>query len=211
MTMFNSISNVSQYGIENSMMVILTRNNYLLYGLKALINSMTPKLLNETSRFYDVMHVKTTEDLSAIQLKKGQGNILITDFDPRLCAISKGKSFESIFEAFDGIMVIKNTRHPEENSTVCLSLQASISQIRRRILNTVKNAILVKEPVSQSEQLFTLDEALLLNFIIKGFQPETIASILKLDVKQVYARRSRLYRKAGVKSLQELYNQISCM
>lgn len=207
-------TDVSKHSIETSLIVIITKNYYLFRGLKALIDSMMPKFLMETSRLYDVIHAQNDSSLNANALQKGRGHILISDSDPRLCAISKGKYPDDLIRLFDGIMIFKANESTEEKNVVTLSLLSGISHVRRCLLSTVKRTVPdpeAPESASRLEQIFTLDEALLLNLVIKGFQPEMIARILNIGLKQVYARRTRLYRKVGVKSLQELYNQINCM
>ncbi|HDS6850969.1 TPA: hypothetical protein QH025_001174 [Enterobacter cancerogenus] len=210
--MYDCKNNKNQSPLGNSTIVVVTLNHYLFHGLKALMASITPKLLSENSMFYDVICVNSIEDLNNNKITKEKGNILITDFDPRLCVASKkDRSVDAILGLFDGITFISKLHDYNNEVPLFLSSHASLDETCSRLLEITRRTLSGQMPsVQQIHQYLSHDEALLLSLIMNGFQPPMMAKMLKMNVKQIYAHRSRLYRKAGVKSLQELYTQLGC-
>jgi len=210
--MYDCKNNKNPTPVGNSTIAIVTLNHYLFYGLKALVASISPRLLSENSRFYDVIRVNNIDELDARKISKDKGNILITDFDPRLCVgKKKDRSAETVLALFDGVTFISKIHSYSKETPLFLHSHARLDETCACLLEITRRALSGQMPsVQQIHQYLSHDEALLLSLIMNGFQPPMMAKVLKMNIKQIYAQRSRLYRKVGVKSLQELYTQLGC-
>lgn len=205
--MLKDIENNENGNVSNGIIIIATKNYYLFYALKTLITSMSPDLLSKTSMLYDVINVKDILTLETFDAAREKNNILITDYDFRLCSHEQIKRLRNITRSFRGIACITSSSSMDISENMSIPQQSGIRIVRTLLFDII--ATITTACTNRPEEMLnflTPSEAQLLKLIMVGMRPDTIARQLQINVKTFYALRSRLYRKTGVRSLQELYN-----
>lgn len=195
--------------VANGTIVILTRDRYLFYGLKSLINALAPELLSKTSTLYDVVNVQELMTVQSWDTFLSERNILIADYDIRLAADGNLALLSEVVKRFKGVVIIADALEAQGSKELFIPRQGSVDEVRSRLLDVIRIITTGRARAPQDMLNFlTNREMKLLKLIMSGTELSHIARMLEMNVKTVYAHRSRLYKKAGVSSLQQLYTRL---
>ncbi|QRY01465.1 helix-turn-helix transcriptional regulator [Raoultella planticola] len=193
----------------NCTVVILTRDRYLFYGLKSLFELLAPKLLSKTSMFFDVVNMKNLNTIMTKSPLSGEKHILIADYDVRFCTDECKNIMKDVLKKFEGIIIMSDEIAIQGGGAFILAKKSKIEDMKRNLLGIIQltTAGGVRPPVNILTYL-TDREVRIFNLIISGVDLKHIALELNIHIKTLYTHRRKLYKKAGVNSLQQLYTRI---
>ncbi|EOV3156378.1 MULTISPECIES: helix-turn-helix transcriptional regulator [Enterobacter cloacae complex] len=198
--------NVAEGSCRESTITIITQDKYFFLALKYLINSMLPEILNEKGILYNVAHCESVFHMNYQNELQCPERLLIADYDVRLIGNSHVLKLIQGMKIFRSIMLVIHKELPLAGVDGCLSKGLSVDEIK----NTLRDFIL-RTPVSKnmdSNHLlsrFTSREHEIIRMILKGKRVDSIAKTLKVSPKTIYAHRTRIYQKVGVRNLQGLF------
>lgn len=195
--------------IGNGKIVILTQDYYLFLGLSATISSLAPELLSKTCTLFDVIHIQELHSEPIITPDTNENSILITDYDLRLCSSLQLDALNAAVKHFQGVAIITGSADISQKHELCIAKRADIAAIRSWLIEIIYRVTTGRAASPRDVMnLLTPYDISLINLLMHGHRPNTIAEMLETTVKSVYAHRSRIYKKTGVKSLQELYSRL---
>ncbi|WP_165458793.1 helix-turn-helix domain-containing protein [Raoultella ornithinolytica] len=194
---------------ENYTIVILTRDCYLFNGLKLLIKALAPEFLSRTSMLFDVINVKELSTAITKTSLPGKKYILIADYDVRFCIDECQCDMRDIINKFSGIVIMSDNISIQGGGAFVLVRGNRLEDMRRNLLDIIY--LITTGRIRPPENILSYlneREVRILSLIIGGVELKHIASELNIHIKTLYAHRRKLYNKAGVNSLQQLYTRI---
>ncbi len=192
---------------QESTITVITADKYFYLAVRYLIHSMMPEILSEKETIYNVVHCESVFQMDFQDTMMSEDRLLIADYDVRLIGNSHILELLQGMKVFRSIMLVLHKELAVAEADYCLAKGAPVEIIKQILLDFI-----LQLPVSQntnSGQLharFTDREHQIIRLILKGRRVESIAKELNLSPKTIYAHRSRIYQKAGVRNLQGLFH-----
>lgn len=204
--MEKQLNSISERSCQESTITVITSDNYFFLAIKYLIHSMLPEILSEKGIIYNVLHCESVFQMDFQDTLQSQERLLIADYDVRLIGNSHILELLQGMKVFRSVMLVIHKELALAEVDCCLSKGVPVAEIKKHL----REFILQQNPSQKigNRQLlsrFTSREHQIIHLILKGKRVESIAKELNLSPKTVYAHRSRIYQKAGVRNLQGLF------
>lgn len=167
---------------------------------------MLPEILSEKGILYSVVHCESVFHMNYQDKILNEESLLIADYDVRLIGNSHVLKLMQGMNIFRSIMLVIHKELPLANVDFYLSKGASLNVIKKNLRDFILRPPVAK--YSSNNQLlarFTSREHQIIRMILKGKRVESIAKALNVSPKTIYAHRSRIYQKVGVRNLQGLF------
>ncbi|ENY0879415.1 response regulator transcription factor [Enterobacter hormaechei] len=191
---------------QESTITVITTDKYFFLAVKYLIHSMLPEILSEKGILYSVVHCESVFHMNYQDKILNEESLLIADYDVRLIGNSHVLKLMQGMNIFRSIMLVIHKELPLANVDFYLSKGASLNVIKKNLRDFILRPPVAK--YSSNNQLlarFTSREHQIIRMILKGKRVESIAKALNVSPKTIYAHRSRIYQKVGVRNLQGLF------
>ncbi|HCT1663607.1 TPA: helix-turn-helix transcriptional regulator [Enterobacter hormaechei] len=191
---------------QESTITVITTDKYFFLAVKYLIHSMLPEILSEKGILYSVVHCESVFHMNYQDKILNEESLLIADYDVRLIGNSHVLKLMQGMNIFRSIMLVIHKELPLANVDFYLSKGASLKVIKKNLRDFILRPPGAK--YSSNNQLlarFTSREHQIIRMILKGKRVESIAKALNVSPKTIYAHRSRIYQKVGVRNLQGLF------
>lgn len=191
---------------QESTITVVTTDKYFFLAVKYLIHSMLPEILSEKGILYNVVHCESVFHMNYQDKILNEESLLIADYDVRLIGNSHVLKLMQGMNIFRSIMLVIHKELPLANVDFYLSKGASLNVIKKNLRDFILRPPVAK--YSSNNQLlarFTSREHQIIRMILKGKRVESIAKALNVSPKTIYAHRSRIYQKVGVRNLQGLF------
>lgn len=204
--MGNKAKNVVEPSCKESTITIITTDRYFFLAIKHLIHSMLPDILSDKGVLYNVVHCESVFHLNYQDGLQSEDRLLITDYDVRLIGNSHVLKLMQGMNIFRSIMLVIHKELPLAGVDCFLSKSAAVIEIKHKLREFILRPPALKN-IDNSQLLsrFTSREHQIIRMILRGKRVETIAKTLKVSPKTVYAHRSRIYQKVGVRNIQGLF------
>lgn len=187
---------------QESTITVITTDKYFFLAVKYLIHSMLPEILSEKGILYSVVHCESVFHMNYQDKILNEESLLIADYDVRLIGNSHVLKLMQGMNIFRSIMLVIHKELPLANVDFYLSKGASLNVIKKNLRDFILRPPVAK--YSSNNQLlarFTSREHQIIRMILKGKRVESIAKALNVSPKTIYAHRSRIYQKVGVRNL----------
>ncbi|QCT21500.1 hypothetical protein FEM41_18500 [Jejubacter calystegiae] len=191
---------------QESTITIITADNYFYLAVKYLIHSMLPEILSKKGTIYNVVHCESVFQMDFQDAMKSEDRLLIADYDVRLIGNSHILELLQGMKVFRSVMLVLHKELAVSEVDYCLTKGAPVGAIKQILLDFIlQQSVPQKMNSGQLLSRFTHREHQIIRLILKGRRVESIAKELNLSPKTIYAHRSRIYQKAGVRNLQGLF------
>lgn len=191
---------------QESTITVITTDKYFFLAVKYLIHSMLPEILSEKGFLYNVVHCESVFHMNYQDKILNEESLLIADYDVRLIGNSHVLKLMQGMKIFRSIMLVIHKELPLADVDCYLSKGASLNVIKKNLRDFILRPPVAK--YTSNNQLlarFTSREHQIIRMILKGKRVESIAKALNVSPKTIYAHRSRIYQKVGVRNLQGLF------
>lgn len=200
------VNTVAERSCQESTITVITTDKYFFMAIKYIIHSMLPEILSEKGILYNVVHCESVFHMNYQEKNPSEERLLIADYDVRMIGNSHVLKLIRGMKIFRAIMLVIHKELPLAEVDCCLSKGSPVDEIKNKL-----REFILRPPATthiDSRQLlsrFTSREHQIIRMILKGKRVESIAKALKVSPKTVYAHRSRIYHKVGVRNLQGLF------
>lgn len=199
---------------QESTITVITTDSYFFSAVKYLIHSMLPEILSEKGILYNVVRYESVFHMNFQEWVPGEESLLIADYDVRLMGNSQVLKLIQGMKIFRSMMLVINKERPLAEVDYCLSKGASVVDIKKHLREFILRPPAMHNFSMNSRPLlyrFTRREHQIIRLILKGKRVESIAKALNLSPKTIYAHRTRIYQKVGVRNLQGLFQNEGLM
>lgn len=207
--MGKKLSPVAERLCHESTITVITTDRYFFMAIKHIIHSMLPEILSEKGVLYNVVHCESVFHMNFQDMIQNEDRLLIADYDVRLIGNSQVLNLIQGMKIFGSMMLVIHKELPIAEVDCCLAKGAPVAEIKKNLRDFILQKRAPQNINITSNQLlsrFTRREHQIIRMILKGKRVESIAKALNVSPKTIYAHRSRIYQKVGVRNLQGLFH-----
>jgi len=190
---------------ETGRILIISSDKYFYMGMKSIITSMLPDILHKNGVVYDIESVSISQFIDLDAILSESNIVVIIDYHAKMELNSNVISLIMNYGKTDFKLIIFEPTIKPVASHAYFSKKMPMTLLKEKIfsLMTQKSRSEFRKPFIEE---LTPREGRLINHVLMGRSIYTIAEIMGINIKSVYAIRASAYKKFGVRSLQGLYH-----